>query len=231
MAQKKPSPSTQNQIPIREIRNGILIMKNSSYRTVLMVNAINFSLKSEDEQTALIGAYQNFLNSLSFPIQITTQSRTLDLDGYLDQVKALANSQPNELLRTQTTEYINFVTELIGVANIMSKTFYITIPYETAPLQAGGLFSGLFGRKAAGPASLGKGFEQIEQEITERTSLVSSGLASLGLSNVQLNTQELIELFYSTYNIDTARRQKLFSVSNVDVSVIQQAKEGTNGTI
>lgn len=231
---KKTKNSTQNQVAIREIRDGILILKNGGYRTVIMVNALNFNLKSVQEQEGLIGSYQNFLNGLSFPIQIVTQSRTLDLDDYLDSLKKIANQQSNDLLRTQTNEYINFVNELIGVANIMSKTFYVVIPYETSPLKSGGFFSNLFGGKNKGPASLGKRFEEIQQEINERTSLVSSGLASLGLSNAQLNTQELIELFYSSYNIDTARRQKLFSISNVDVSIIQKAQaqqEEDNGTI
>src|SRR5690606_32728030 len=135
---KKTKNSTQNQVAIREIRDGILILKNGGYRTVIMVNALNFNLKSVQEQEGLIGSYQNFLNGLSFPIQIVTQSRTLDLDDYLDSLKKIANQQSNDLLRTQTNEYINFVNELIGVANIMSKTFYVVIPYETSPLKSGG---------------------------------------------------------------------------------------------
>lgn len=228
---KRPAPSTQNQVPIREIRDGIVMLKNGACRTVLMVNAINFNLKSQDEQEALVNSYQSFLNGLSFPIQIVTQSRTLDLDDYLEGLQKIAKQQSNDLLRTQTNEYVNFVNQLIGVANIMSKTFYVVIPYETSPLKKGGnFFSRLFG-KSSGPATSGKGFEQLKNEIGERTGLVSGGLASLGLSNIQLNTQELIELYYSTYNMDTARRQKLFSISNVDVSAIQQAKENQNGTI
>src|SRR5690348_1053419 len=109
MAKKKPI-STQNQVPIREIRDGILVLKNGGCRTILMVNALNFNLKSADEQKALLGSYQSFLNGISFPIQIVTQSRTLDLDNYLTDLRAISNSQDNDLLRTQTTEYINFVT-------------------------------------------------------------------------------------------------------------------------
>lgn len=227
---KRHTPSTQNQVPIREIRDGIVILKNGTSRSVLMVNAINFSLKSQDEQESLIGSYQNFLNGLSFPIQIVTQSRTLDLDDYLENLQKMSAQQSNDLLRTQTTEYINFVNQLIGVANIMSKTFYVVIPYEADPLKKGGnFFSRLFGRGKG--ANSNRGFEQLKTELGERTAIVSNGLASLGLSNVQLNTQELIELYYSSYNMDTARRQKLFSVSNVDVAVIQAAKQNQNGTI
>lgn len=227
---KKTKFSTQSQVPVREIRDGIVILKDGSYRTVLMVNAVNFNLKSQEEQEALLGSYQSFLNGLSFPIQIVTQSRTLDLDDYLDSLRKISETQSNDLLRTQTNEYINFVNQLIGVANIMSKTFYVIIPHDSGPIPIENIFSRLF-RKNNQPASLGKRFEEIKQETSERTGLVSSGLGSLGLSNIQLNTQELIELFYSTYNIDTARRQKLFAVSNVDVAIIEKAKEGQNESI
>jgi hypothetical protein len=221
MAKKRSS--TQRYLPIKEIRDGVIVLKNSGYRTVLMVNAINFNLKSRDEQEALMANYQNFLNSLAFPIQIVVQSRTIDLDAYIKTLEKSADQQSNPLLKTQTTEYVGFIRELIGVANIMSKTFYVIIPYETAPL-ATGFFSKLFGGKKL-PTALTAAFEKRKSELTERTQLVSSGLASLGLTNVQLNTQELVELFYTTYNPDTARRQKLFSVSNVDIGFIQRLNE------
>ena len=220
MAKANPS-STQKKVAIQEIRDGVVILKDGSYRTILMVNAVNFNLKSEAEQQSLIGAYQNFLNGLSFPLQIVTQSRTLDLDEYLDSLKAIAQTQSNDLLRTQTNEYVNFVQELIGVANIMSKTFYVVVPLSDAPVKSGGLF-GFLRRGSNSPVSLGKRFDQIKADLLERTTLISSGLASLGLSNIQLNTEELIELFYTSYNPDTAQRQKLFSVNSVDVSVIRK---------
>lgn len=226
---KKPKfKNTQQFLPIQEIRDGIVTLKNGNYRTILMVNAINFDLKSGDEQQALMNGYQSFLNGLTFPIQIVTQSRTLDLDTYLDNLKKTSETQTNGLLRTQTNEYITFVHDLIGVANIMSKTFYVIIPQDEAPIKQG--FS-LFGRRK--PATAGKKFEEIKTQLTEKTGLVASGLANLGLANVQLNTQELIELFYTTYNADTAKRQKLFSVSNVDASVIRNINEAeeTNGTV
>lgn len=218
---KKP-PSTQRYLPIQEIRDGIITLKSGGYRTVLMVNAINFSLKSTDEQQALLESYQNFLNGLDFPIQILMQSRTLDLDNYLDGLTKSATAQTNDLLRTQTNEYIAFVRDLIGVANIMSKTFYVVIPHEEAVDIAAGKGFWFLRRKAA---TTGRRFEEIKNLISEKTGIVSNGLASLGLNNVQLNTQELIELFYTTYNTDTARRQKLFSISNVDVSIIRNAKD------
>ncbi|PIR99090.1 hypothetical protein COT87_01315 [Candidatus Collierbacteria bacterium CG10_big_fil_rev_8_21_14_0_10_44_9] len=229
MAKSKPTNSTQKYLPIKEVRDGILVLKTGGFRTVLMVNAINFNLKSRDEQEAMMQQYQSFLNGLGFPIQIVVQSRMLNLDDYLTQLDVLSRKQTNDLLHTQTVEYTNFVRELIGVANIMSKTFYLVVPYDTGvELPTGGLFAGLFGKKGR-PLSLGGKFAEVKTKLMERTSLASSGLAGLGLHNVQLNTQELVELFYTTYNIDTARRQKLFSVSNVDASVIQHLKDSTPG--
>jgi hypothetical protein len=220
MAKRPKTKSTQQFLPIQEIRDGIIALKSGGYRTVLMANAVNFNLKSADEQQALLESYQNFLNGLGFPLQIVMQSRTLDLDSYLSTLNQAATAQTNDLLRTQTNEYINFVRDLIGVANIMSKTFYVVVPYD-APLVAQSGFH-LFGRKATAP---GRKFDEIKTELEERTGLVSNGLASLGINNVQLNTQELIELFYTSYNLDIARRQKLFSVSNVDASVIRHAHD------
>jgi len=222
MATKKSKiVSTQKYLPIQEIRDGIVTLKGGGYRTVLMVNAINFSLKSSDEQQALLESYQNFLNGLSFPIQILMQSRTLDLTSYLDNLTKLASTQTNDLLRTQTNEYLTFVKDLIGVANIMSKTFYIIIPHdESVAIARGGFWP--FGKRRV---ASGRQFDEVKNIINEKTSMISNGLASLGLNNAQLNSQELIELFYTTYNMDTARRQKLFSVSNVDASIIRNIKD------
>lgn len=221
MARKEPKfKSTQKFLPVQEIRDGIVSLKDGGYRTILMVNAINFSLKSADEQQALLEGYQNFLNGLSFPIQIVMQSRTLDLAGYLETLDQAVTKQTNDLLRTQTNEYITFVRDLVGVANIMSKTFYVIIPHSEAPIASAGFH--LFGGKKKTPS---RRFEEIKTAITEKTSLVSNGLAGLGLNNIQLNSQELIELFYTSYNTDSARRQKLFSVSNVDASVIRNVRD------
>lgn len=227
MAKKRKPVSTQKYLPLKEIRDGVVILKSGGYRTVLMVNAINFNLKSKDEQEALLNNYKSFLNGLSFPIQILVQSRTLDLDDYLKTLDNAVAEQTNDLMKAQTQDYASFIRELIGVANIMSKTFYVVIPYNPAII-SGGFLSGLFGKKTP---TKGKKFDQINKEIIERTRIIASGLSSLGLSAVQLNTQELIELFYFTYNPDTARRQKLFSISNVDVSVIQSIKEAEDGSI
>ena len=216
----KPT-NTQKNLLFKTIKDGIVVMKDGSLRAVLMVNSINFNLKSQDEQVALLQSYQRFLNSLNFPIQIVVQSRTLDLDDYLKKLEAVSKTQNNDLLQTQTEEYVAFVQELIGMANIMSKNFYVVISYTQSIKEKGGLISKLFHRAANAMSP----FAEAHNEVLRRASLVSSSLSSLGLSSALLNTEELIDLFYATYNPDLAQRQKLFNVSNVDIDIITTASE------
>jgi type IV secretory pathway VirB4 component len=216
----KPS-NTQKHLLFKSIKDGVVVMRDGSLRAVLMVNSINFNLESHDEQTALLQSYQNFLNSLTFPIQIVVQSRTLDLDDYLKKLEAVSKVQNNELLQTQTEEYITFVRELIGIANIMSKNFYVVIPYTQGIQEKGGLIARLFRRATNAVSSMTKA----EEEILRRANLISGTLGSLRLSSVLLNTEELIDLFYTTYNPDVAQRQKLFNVSNVDIDIITAASK------
>src|SRR4030042_1013958 len=218
MAKKqKPPISTQKYLPFKAIKEGVIAMKDGSLVAVLMVNSINFNLKSPDEQTALLNSYQNFLNSLGFPIQIVAQSRTLDLDEYLGRLEASGRSQPNELLQLQTKEYITFVKELLGLANIMSKNFYVVVSYHPQLQVQAGFFARLFSKRSITPT--GK-FREAKDELLRRANLVANGLAPMGLDSVLLNTEELISLLYTTYNPYIPRRQKLFNVSNVDADVI-----------
>ena len=216
----RPS-NTQKHLLFKSIKDGVVVMKDGSLRAILMVNSINFNLKSNDEQTSLLRSYQNFLNSLTFPIQIVVQSRSLDLDEYLKKLEKISKSQSNELLQTQTEEYIAFVRELIGVANIMSKNFYVVIPHIQGIQEKGGFMSRLFRRAANAVSPIAKA----KEEILRRANLVSNSLGSLGLSSALLNTEELIDLFYATYNPDIAQRQKLFNVSNVDIDIITTASK------
>ncbi|MBU1082918.1 hypothetical protein KKE14_00540 [Patescibacteria group bacterium] len=226
----KPT-NTQKHLLFKSIKDGVVVMKDGSLRAVLMVNSINFNLKSQDEQTSLLRSYQNFLNSLNFPIQIVVQSRTLDLDEYLKKLEVASKSQSNELLQTQTEEYISFVKELIGVANIMSKSFYIVIPYTQSIQGKGGFISRLFHRTASALSPMAKA----KEDILRRAHLISSSISSLGLSSALLNTEELIDLFYATYNPDLAQKQKLFDISNVDIDIITTAsdnrKESDNAVV
>lgn len=219
------SNNTQKYLLFKSIKDGVIMMKDGSLRAVLMVNSINFNLKSQDEQLALLDSYKNFLNSLSFPIQILVQSRTLDLDDYLKKLETISKTQANELLQQQTQEYIAFVQELIGMANIMSKNFYIIIPYTQGFKEKNNFLSRIFNRtgKLVSPLAEAKG------ELLRRAGLIASAMGSLGLSNALLNTEELIDLFYATYNPDIAQRQKLFNASNVDIDIITAAQQKSSG--
>lgn len=200
-------------------------MKDGSLRAVLMVNSINFNLKSQMEKESILNSYKNFLNSISFPLQIVLQSRVLDLDDYLDKLKKAHQAQRNELLQLQTKEYMSFIQDLIGIANIMSKTFYIVIPYNPSTQPQQGLFARLFGHKPITPAGR---FKEAKEEVLNRSNLVANGLSPLGLNSILLNTEELIDLFYTTYNPDVARRQKLFNVSRVDADIITSLNNQKN---
>jgi len=217
MAKKQKSHSTQKYLPFKAIKKGVVVMKDGSLKVILMINSINFNLKSRDEQTAILNSYKNFLNSLSFSIQVLVQSRTLDLDEYLNKLELARKKQTNELLQLQTREYTAFIKELVGIANIMSKTFYIVISYNPQHQIRQGWLSRLFNKKPITPAGR---FEEAKDEAMRRARLVANGLSPMGLDSILLNTEELIDLFYTTYNPDIARRQKLFNVSQVDTDII-----------
>jgi len=205
--------TTLKFLDIKEIGDNVVLLKQGSLRSVLMVSAINFNLKTEEEQRAIIEGFKNFLNALDFPIQILVQSRALDPGPYIKQLEAARDRQTNELLRAHTSEYIEFVNSLIKAARIMSKNFYIIIP-----LEPGGV-----ARQKGKWLGVGRG-ERLK-ELAQRTQQVSSGLAGVGLPNVQLKTQELLELFYTSYNADISHRQKLFDVSVVETPVVRSTLE------
>ncbi|MFH0840575.1 MAG: TraC family protein [bacterium] len=204
-------PSTQRYLDIGEIRSNTVIMKDNSLRSVLMVSSINFALKNEDEQSAIIGAYVNFLNNLSFPLQIVVQSRELNIEAYLSDLKKKEKEQTNELLRAQTSEYIEYVNDLVAMGKIMNKRFYVIVPYNPASDKKKGFLARL--TEVFNPISFIKmredKFEQLKKELDARVDSVISGLSSISLSVVELDTQSLIELFYNTYNPVVSANQSL----------------------
>lgn len=219
------APSTQNYLDIEEIHNGVVILKNGGLRMVLMVSAINFSLKSEEEQNALIYSFQGFLNSLSFPIQIVMQSRRLDLSSYLAKLKSKNKSEDNPLIRLQMTDYIGFVEQLLTVANIMEKKFYVVVPYQPTIIKKENILQKII--KLASPG--GKkteivDFEMHRKELAHRTEVIAAGLGSVGLRAAQLNTLELAELYYSSYNPELATRQKIASLADITTPVVEKAE-------
>lgn len=217
--------STQDLLIFSEVHEGIIITKQGELRAILMASSINFALKSEQEQTAIVYAYQSFLNSLSFPIQIMMQSRRLDLSKYLAKLKDLAKVQTNELLRNQTVDYTDFIERLIKVANIMDKKFYVTIPFMPPVQNNNKPMGGLFGPKNQTPKITPQQLASYTQEIKQRVEVVTSGLGSIGVRAAQLNTQQVIELLYGLYNPEEAAKEKLIDFNHLDADVVESELE------
>ena len=216
---KQTAPSTQKNIPISEIKENVAIMNDGSMISVLLVSSINFYLKSEDEQRALVSGYVQFLNSIDFTLQILVQSRKLNIEGYLATIKEAERKQKNELLKMQTADYREFVAELVELADIMSKKFFIVVSY--APTKSGK--KNFYNRfmEVVYPASKVKlndeKFEKYKIELDRRIDLVTSGLGSIGLTTAPLDTQSLIELYYDYFNPVVSAKERLADLSKINV--------------
>lgn len=224
-------PTTQEHLPIAGIQDGAIIMNDATIRVVLKVEPINFELKSEQEQNAIIYAYQGFLNSLEFPIQFVIQSKKLDLTPYLNRIEQMGRQNQSELLRIQTQEYVDFVRQLITVANIMGKKFYCIIAYGAGKIPSPTSILNLFGKKSNGPVLDQANFDQMKGEAYNQASLIAGGLARLGARARALNTQELIELFYQVYNPDVAGEARLTNLSIMNSGIITSPDATAIGTI
>lgn len=198
-----PAQATQQFVPVKEIRNGTIILKDGSYRGVLICSSINFGLKSAEEQHAITLGFQSFLNTLDFSIQIVINSRRMDLRPYLALLAEKEPEQKTELMRVQLHEYIEFVRSFTDQANIMTKSFYVVIPYSPhVSLSSAASSSGFFGHKsdAAKAAITETSFTEDQAQLEQRLTLVGSGLASIGVRAVSLGTEEVIELLYRSFN-------------------------------
>ena len=199
--------NTKQFVEIHDIKDGVIILKNASLRTLLEVNSVNFDLKSTDEQTAIIQGFQNFINSLDFPLQIVIQSRRLDIKGYLTKTETVINQIDNELLRIQGIEYLRFVKSLTELANIMSKKFYLTVPFyltETVDSSKGigERIKETFGSAQEKIKKLNdQDFAVYKAQIQQRSDLLSAGLQQMGLtSRLITDNTELIKMFTGLYN-------------------------------
>lgn len=192
------TPSTQHFLNIADIRDDILILKNGEFRQVLEVQALNFALKSEQEQAAIIYQYQAFLNSLQFPIQIVVQSRRLDLTNYTNDLQNRMNQSTNQLIRAQIADYMNFIGQLINLGNIMEKHFYVVVPYSDPSTRGRSLFGQLLKREVVEIDD--KVFARVTTQLNDRTETIRGGLASIGLGVKKLERDQIIRLLYSTYN-------------------------------
>lgn len=200
--QSTPGMSTQKHVNVEEIKNDLVVLKNKSLRAVLLVSSINFDLKSADEQEALIGGYQNFINSLDFPVQIMISSKKLDINPYLELLEKKRKVQPSELMRMQISEYSNFIKNLTEISQIMTKQFYIVVPfYPIENLENSFLdkVMSFFNPKQQIEETV-EIFETYKNQLWQRVDQISAGLASLGVKSTVLNTEELVELLYVSYN-------------------------------
>lgn len=204
------SPSTnatQEFVPIKEVRDGIVILKDGGMRSILLCSSLNFSLKSEDERNAILLQFQDFLNSLDFSIEIVIQSRKLDIRPYIALLEEQGKNQANNLMKIQVREYIEFIKNFTENTNIMTKNFFIVVPYNPAILNAGeggGLISrlkfGLGSTKKEQVAATEAGFDENRSQLEERLSVVEQGLVRTGIRVARLGTEEVIELFYKVFN-------------------------------
>ena len=197
---KNASPS-QEFVPIKEVRDGVLVLKNDSLRAILMTSSVNFALKGEDERAGYIFQFQNFLNSLDFSVQIYVQSRDLDIRPYIAALEEAYEKQTDDLMRIQIREYITFIKRFVESANIMTKQFFVVVPFDPIVLDIGkskNIFSGLF--KSKKDVDIKKDFEEDLSQLEQRVAIVQQGLIRMGIRSVQLDTEEVIELFYKIFN-------------------------------
>jgi len=229
LAVQKTNPnSTQNTMMMAEVRDGIVIMHDGSFRAVVMTKSINFDLMSPEERESVEYAYQGFINSLYFPIQIFIRSSKVDIRPYMEKLGRLRSQQDNMLLGMLTEDYIEYISALAQETNIMDKKFYIVIPYYPKGLESAqqvveqgkGFLSNLFGGNKQGIVTINEDtLEKSKQELRNRVQAVMSGLNQVGVTGIPLDTQELIELYYDAYNPDTATRQQLGAVPVDDLTV------------
>ncbi len=200
---KSSVSTTQGFLRISEIKSDTVVIDDGTLRAILAVSSTNFDLKSQEEQNSIIFGFQRFLNSLEFPVQILMQSRKMEIGNYIEKLKHIAEKQTNELLKVQTTEYIDFINRLIENASVMNKNFYIIVPLgKSITPPAGGFFSNLFGGKTKRAVQRIENFEREKEELDNRVSSVMSNLSGLGVKAAQLKTEEIIQLYYNSYNFE-----------------------------
>lgn len=217
---KNAAISTQNTLLFSEMRENMIIMSDGSFRAVVECQSINFDLMSAREREGVEFSYQNFINSLYFPVQILIRSRRVDIGPYLDRLAEIRRNQDNMLLNVLMDDYMDFIDVLAQEANIMDKSFYVVVPYyqkgdeSVTKQQAKGLFNSFFsGKKEASVTKIDQvTYAKAKDEIKNRLDSVMSGMFQMGVKSRQLNTRELGELLYVSYNPDTSSRESLTAI-------------------
>jgi type IV secretory pathway VirB4 component len=220
---KQNTGNSLDLVDIKEIRGNVVVVKDGSLRQVVMVGGVNFALKSDEEQTLIVQAYQNFLNSIDFSLQIIVHSRKVNIDGYIEGLLHRKEDESSPLLQSQIDEYINFIREFVEKNSIMEKTFLVVVPFFPANAAAlgtakaaSGIFSSLIGgkkpalaEKTAAPKTdeeTDRALKENTEQLTQRVGQIVSGIAGIGLDASVLENQELVELFYNFYNPQTVER-------------------------
>jgi len=219
LAGPKPGVPAQRYLDIAEIKEDIVIMKDGTIRAVLLVSSINFALKSVDEQNAIVQAYMQFLNSLDFPIQVVIQSRRMNIDEYLRKLGEAEKGQSNELLKRQIADYRDFIKWLVETGDIMQKKFFVVVPLDPTTDKQRGFFDRL-GSILVPSAAIRLSeatFRKNKESLALRVSTVMGGLQSMSLNAVQLDTQSLIELFYTVYNPELFESQRMTATGKLQL--------------
>jgi hypothetical protein len=232
-AAPKNQNTTQNSLLFSELRDNMVVMNDGSFRAVVACKSINFDLMSSKEREGIEYSYQNFLNSLYFPVQILIRSQRVDIGPYLERLSNIRRDQENMLLNVLTDDYIDFIDTLSQEANIMDKSFYVIIPFwphgdiNTVKRSSKSLFSTIFGGGAPTQRAIvvdHAAYEKAKDEIKNHTDAVMSGLFQLGVKCVQLSTKELGELFYNFYNPDTAVREPLGNFESITAMYVRKGE-------
>lgn len=201
MATQAPK-ATQEFVPISEIRDGVVVLKNGGLRSVILASSLNFALKSADEQSSILFQFQNFLNSLDFSVQIVVQSKKLDIRPYLALLENRYKDQNTELMKIQVREYIEFIRAFVENTNIMTKSFFVVIPYDPAILNTTNnpVSKYLPGKNKSEEANPDQQFQEYRSQLEQRVAVVEQGLVRCGVRAAELGTEEVVELFYKLFN-------------------------------
>lgn len=192
--------SSQDFIPIKDIRDGVVILKNGQLCTILLASSINFALKSTDEQEAILGQFQSFLNTLDFSIQMYVQSRRLDIRPYLELLASREGAQYNDLMRVQLREYIEFIRTFTSEVEIMTKSFFIVVPYTPVNTDVKANIKSIIRRGGTAATLDPMRFDEYRSQLEQRVTVVTQGLARIGIKTIPLGTEDLTELYYHFFN-------------------------------
>ncbi len=201
MAATTKSKSTQDFVPIKEIRDGVIVLKSGGMRSIILASSLNFALKSQDEQASILMQFQNFANSLDFSVQIMIQSKKLDIRPYIALLEERYKEQATELMKIQVREYIEFIRTFVDSTNIMSKSFFVVIPYDP-PIMTGSKnpLSGMLPKSKTPTQDFDKQFQEYRSQLEQRVAVVEQGLVRCGIRSAELGTEEVVELYYKLFN-------------------------------